>query len=200
VGKRNIVLSIATLVVLIAIGLCVGCCSTTDSVSKTTAASYTPAYSSSSSSTSSVTTSATPEVLVLSIGESAETSDMVVTVISAERTRSYKYYSSILEKYLTKSADPGKDYVLVDAEVKYTGSRSTYATSSDFSLSDSEGYRYDPDLYSGDDNFPLLQELYPNQKVKGKFVFTVPSSATGIRLYYDFGTLFTGTDLVYWQL
>ena len=173
--NSNLIILIATAIVLIAIGLSVGCRSTTDSISKTTT--YTSTYSSTPSSTSAVTTAPTPETLKLSIGESAKSSDTIVTVTSVDRSESYRYYSTVFEKYMTQSAEPGKDYVLVDAELQYTGSSSDYVTAGSFSLADSEGYRYDYTMYYGDDDFPIVKELYPDQRVRGKLLYTVPSSA-----------------------
>jgi len=198
VVNSNLIILIATAIVLIGIGLSVGCCSTTDSISKTTT--YTSTYSSTPSSTSAVTTAPTPETLKLSIGESAKSSDTIVTVTSVDRSESYRYYSTVFEKYMTQSAEPGKDYVLVDAELQYTGSSSDYVTAGSFSLADSEGYRYDYTMYYGDDDFPIVKELYPDQRVRGKLLYTVPSSAKGLKLYYNFGSVWTGAKLAYWQL
>ena len=69
------------------------------------------------------TPEATPEEelvteLNLKIGETAQTSKMEVTVISAEKTKYYVYYSDIFEETMTKEASPGKRFILTEIEIK----------------------------------------------------------------------------------
>jgi hypothetical protein len=147
-----------------------------------------------------ITTEPTPSILKLSLGQTATTRDYAVTVFTATRTEQYRYYSEIFAQYSTETAEPGKTFLLIDAEIRYTGSESTYAGASDFSLEDSEGIRYDPEVvYLGNDDMGYFKELYPNQKVKGKILFIIPKYATGLKIYYNFGNLWTGTNLVYWD-
>jgi hypothetical protein len=90
--------------------------------------------------------------------------------------------------------------VIVDAEIKNIGSDSMYITMAKFSMSDSEGNRYDPELYVGDDGLSILKELYTNQKTRGKIVFQVPENARKLKLYYDFGNILIGTKLASWPI
>jgi hypothetical protein len=142
----------------------------------------------------------TPTELNLRIGETAKTSKIEVTVYSAQKTKSYDYYSDILEEIMTEDARPGKTFILVDAEIKNVGSDSAYVGSTEFSASDSEGYRYDPAFYYGDDGLEIIKQLYQNQKMRGKLLFEVPESAQNLKLQYNFGNLFTGTKLASWSI
>jgi hypothetical protein len=152
--------------------------------------------------TSSPTTTATsPTELTLKVGETAKTSKIEVTVITAQKTSYYEYYSEILGT-MTKEASPGKTFVLIEVEIKNIGSDRVFVGSSEFSMTDSEGYKYDPQLYYGQstDGLDMIKELYQNQKMKGKVLFEVPESATGLKIQYDFGNLFIGVKLATWEI
>jgi len=150
------------------------------------------------------TPAATPtpsiEELKLEIGDTAKTSVLKVTVISVDRTKSYQYYSDVLGKTMVETAPPGKDFVIADVLIKNVASDRVYVALFDFSLVDSDGYRYDPELYLGDDGIEFLQELYPEELIRGKVLFEVPEHATGLKIRYDFGDLFTGVKLASWTI
>jgi hypothetical protein len=46
----------------------------------------------------------------------------------------------------------------------------------------------------------MIKELYQNQKMKGKVLFEIPESATGLKIQYDFGNLMIGTKLASWVI
>jgi len=143
----------------------------------------------------------TPTELSLKVGEIAKTSKVEVSVISAQKTKSYDYYSAIIKENMTQEAKPGKVFFLIDSEIKNVGADRVYVGSSEFSITDSEGFKYDPEvLYYGDDGLGMVKELYQNQKMKGKILFEVPENAKGLKLQYDFGNLFIGTKLASWTL
>jgi len=146
------------------------------------------------------TTTTQSSELILRVGETAKTSKLQVTVLSAEKTESYEYYSDILEEYLEEEASPGKIFILTEGEIKNVGDDRVYVSSSQLSITDSEGYKYDPELYFGDDGLEMFKELYPNQKMRGKVLSKVPEDATGLKIQYDFGDLFTGIRLATWEL
>jgi len=150
--------------------------------------------------TQQTTQSEAPSELSLKIGETAKTSKIEVTVISARKTTFYEYYSDILKETMVQEASPGKIYILVEAEIKNIGADSVYVGSSKFSVTDSEGYRYDPELYYGDDGLEMIKELYRDQKMRGKILFEVPETASGLKVQYDFGNLFIGTKLASWSI
>ena len=106
----------------------------------------------------------------------------------------------ILKENQVETASPGKIFVIVDAVIKNIGAQSIYASSTQFSITDSKGYKYDPDfMYFGDDGLKI-QQLYLNQLTRGKILFSIPSDATGLKLQYDFGNAISGPKLVTWPL
>jgi hypothetical protein len=134
------------------------------------------------------------------MGQTATSSVSQVTVYSAQRTDSYTYSSSISGYTPTESATSGNTFIIVDAQVRNTGSNEIYASASDFSLSDPEGNRYDPQMYLGNDGLGYLQELFKNQQKRGKVLFQVPSTATNLILYYNFGNVISGPQLASWTI
>lgn len=147
-----------------------------------------------------IATQTSPTELNLKVGETAKTSKIEVSVISAQKANSYNYYSDILKETQREEAGPGKTYVLVDAEIKNVGSDSAFVGYTEFSITDSEGYKYDPTMYLGQDRLEAVKELYQNQKMKGKILFEIPENAKNIKLQYDFGNLFIGTKLASWSI
>lgn len=146
------------------------------------------------------TVTITPYVLKLKVGETAKTSKLEVTVVSAQWTKLYQYYSTILKETMIEEAKPGKAFVIADVLIKNVGTNRVLVTSGSFSLVDSEGYRYDPGLYLGDDQLEVLKQLYPGEKTRGKILFEVPETATGLKVQYDFGNLLTGIKLASWEI
>ncbi|MDD1719306.1 MAG: DUF4352 domain-containing protein [Methanoregulaceae archaeon] len=137
----------------------------------------------------------------LRLGDSAGNSERQVIVFTARKTRSYQYFSEAIHKYLTNVAEPGKVFLICEGEVKNLGEDEAYVGAGDFSLSDSEGNRYDPDILSLlNDALPYYQDLYKGEKISGSIVFVVPESSGGHRLSYDFGNILTGADLATWDI
>lgn len=127
--------------------------------------------------------------LELNIGETAKTSELEVTVKTAEVTDSFSYYDSIWEERMTERADPEKTFVIIEVEIKNVGNDEETAYAGEFSVTDSEGYRYEQDYktYYFDDEALGLVSLYPNQKAKGKILFEIPEDATELKIQYNFG-------------
>lgn len=125
-----------------------------------------------------------------------------VTIYSVQKISTYNWLGT--SNSLTQKSQPGKFYIIVDAEVKYlgvTGINSIYTGPGDFSVSDIEGTRYDAKPYFGDDAFEVLKELFKNQKTRGKVVFEVPITAKGLTLYYDYGNLVPwGVKYATWEI
>lgn len=134
------------------------------------------------------------------IGDTVKSSKVQVTIFDVEITKSYEYWSDIFKKAITKDAPYGYWYIIVDAEVKNIGADSIYVGDYDFSVADSEGYRYDSAFYYGKDDFDSFQELYLGQKIRGKILFEVPITSEGWILQYDFGDILSGTKIVSWKL
>jgi FlaG/FlaF family flagellin (archaellin) len=144
--------------------------------------------------------SGVPTSVELAIGGTATNPERQVTVFSAQKKPSYTWVGSSSSYTFTEKAKAGNTFIIIDAEVKNIGSDRMYASSGDFSVSDSEGNRYDPVMYVGDDSLGYFKELYKSQKVRGKVVFEVPLNASNLVLYYDFGNLFSGTKLASWKI
>lgn len=142
----------------------------------------------------------TPTELNLKVGETAKTSKIEVTVRSAQKIKYYQYYSDIVQQYYTQTAPPGKSFILADVEIKNIGEGSGFVGSTELSITDSDGYKYDPEMYLGEDGLEMFKELYKNQKMSGKVVFKVPEDAKELKIQYDFGNLFMGTKLASWTI
>ncbi len=142
---------------------------------------------------------ATQNLQDLQVGQSAQTSQERVTVISADRKTYYTWTLSSGHTYV-KTPPAGETYIFIEVEIENLGVSSLYAAYWDFSISNPEGYRYDPQYYLGDDDFPSSQELYQGQKAKGLILFEVPEGATGLLLQYDFSDILTGPNIATWTL
>ena len=42
--------------------------------------------------------------------------------------------------------------------------------------------------------------MYPGERTRGKILFEIPESATGLKIQYDFGDFFTGVKLATWKI
>lgn len=154
-------------------------------------------------------TPATPTELNLKIGEIAKSSKIEVNVITAQKVKSYTYYSGFGQnpelKDAKAEASPGWLYVLVDAEIKNIGSDSVFVGYTEFSIKDffSEEGREDtfgPTMYYGTDAMERSKELYNNQKMKGKILFQIPENTQNVRLQYNFGNLSPEAKLASWSI
>jgi hypothetical protein len=136
--------------------------------------------------------------LVLAIGEGAGDGTKSVMVFSTNKTNKYSYYS--INKTQVETAPSGKTFVIVDVGIKNTGLQYLNASAAAFSMTDSNGYKYDPSVsYRGDDGF-MVQQLYLNQISRGKVLFVIPTGSKGLRLQYDFGDPVTGPKLATWSI
>ena len=145
------------------------------------------------------TTTTTTSGTTMRIGDTAIYEGLELTITSSKVSDRYTYYSDIWEKNMTETASAGKKFVLILAEARNTGSNSEYVGAADFSLSDSNGYRYDATCYLGIGCFPLMQDLYQNDRIKGFILFEIPKDAIGLKLRYDFGTIYN-PHIVTWDL
>ena len=150
------------------------------------------------------TESSVPTEVELSVGQTATTNEKIVTVYTARKTTTYTWSGSSGYQYPV-NAKSGNTFIIIDAEIKYLGSESrstssSYVSAGDFSMSDQDGNRYDPSVYMGDDGLGYFKELYKNQKVRGKVLFEVPQNVKGLKLYYDFGNVFSGIKLASWTI
>ena len=76
-----------------------------------------------------------------------------------------------------------------------------YTGAHEFSMTDSDGYRYDAEImYMKDNAMEYFKELYQNQQIKGVVLFEVPKDATGLKIQYDFGNMFGRTQIASWTI
>ncbi len=52
----------------------------------------------------------------------------------------------------------------------------------------------------GEDALDTLKKINPERRIKGKILFEIPEDASNLKGEYDFGNLFTGTQLATWEL
>ena len=121
----------------------------------------------------------------LDVGQSAQNWAQKVTVISVDR-------------YVRNGVNEGYVEITIYAEVENIGGGTLYADYHNFSFSDSEGNRYTTNItsYGG---FPMMKGLYEGEKTGGNLLLTAPTSATGLKMAYNFGDS-TNPALARWQL
>jgi len=141
-----------------------------------------------------------PVELTLKIGETAKISDTEVTVISAQKSKSFEYYSAYDKKDVKETVLPGQISILVEAEIKNIGAESNFLGSENFSAVNSEGHPFKPALYHGSDELASIAEIEPDQEIKGKFVFILPETSEGWKIQYDFGDVNSKTKLASWPV
>jgi len=141
-----------------------------------------------------------PTEVIAAIGGTASGDTAEATVYSARRMQAYNWTTSSSASAFTEEAESGMSYLIIDAEVKNTGSDALYASTGDFSLGDGEGNRYEPGLYYGDGSFGYMEELAQNQKNRGKILFEIPRDAQDLKLYYDFGIGYGGSQVASWPV
>lgn len=156
--KRKNIVGLIALVAVVVVAMFAGCVEeeTPTKVPETTPP---PAEATTPIPTLTPIATPTPEIpteLSLKVGETAKTSKIEVTVLSAKKTNHYEYYSDILKETMTEAASPGKIFILAEVEIKNIGSDRAYVGSSEFSMTDSEGFRYDPELYYGNDGLEIF--------------------------------------------
>ena len=135
--------------------------------------------------------------LNLSIGESAEAEDKIVTVKKVEKLASYIDKDFNIEKL----PDKGNVFLIAGVEIKYVGDDKAWADPGDFSIVDSEGNKYEPiygSLGADIEDALELTELFQNEKAKGRVVFEIPENASGLVLQYNFGSVFQKPSLGRW--
>jgi hypothetical protein len=116
------------------------------------------------------------------IGQRAETSQQILTVVSTEKTARYPVAGVINALlYTWVDAPPTTQFILVEVAVINTGQGALAVSRNDFSLKDSEGRKYPSVAYKGLDNY-ANKKLSPGQTNWGHIAFTVPDIATGFEL------------------
>ena len=140
------------------------------------------------------------EILNLPIGGGASDGIKSVMVFSANKTNQYSYYNETLKTNQVETVPAGKIFVIVDIVIKNSGAQPLNVSSASFSITDSDGYKYDPHLpYYGSDGL-AVQQLRLNQQSKGKVLFVISANSTGLKLQYKFRDTVNGPQLAAWPV
>ena len=127
-----------------------------------------------------------PYILKLSLGETAKTSRLKVTVNAIKTDVVAGDYGNIW-------ADKNKILIIALARFENVGKDKEYAGVSDFSLADNTGRRYDPEIWSSGSGY-----LYPSEFRDLVLGFQVPKETSKVAIKYDFGGLFE-VKLASWE-
>ena len=128
----------------------------------------------------------TPYILKLSLGETAKTSRLRVTVNAIKADVVAGDYGNIW-------ADKNKILIIALARFENVGKDKEYASVSDFSLADNTGRRYNPEIWSSGSGY-----LYPSEFRDLVLGFQVPKETSKVAIKYDFGGLFE-VKLASWE-
>ena len=119
---------------------------------------------------------------VAHFGSDYSDSGQTITVYSAQKSRILTSTSDNLSS--SKEAAGGKNFVIIEAQIKNTGDERIAVFPHRFSIVDSEGNRFEKAPYHGE-GWLMACQLDKNQYRKGKIVFEVPENAKNLFLYYD---------------
>jgi len=116
------------------------------------------------------------------IGQRAQTSREILTVVSTEKTAKYTVGGVINALlYTWVEAPPTMQFIIVEVSVINTGQGTLSVSNKDFSLKDSEGREYPTAAYKGSNNYGH-KKLSTGETNWGYIAFTVPDIATGFEL------------------
>ena len=130
----------------------------------------------------------------LSIGETARTSKIEVTILDAIVTESYQYDSN------TKEASSGMSFLLASVEIKNVSSQIQREGGFKMRTLDSEGSTYSVKSYFGKDRLTTDYNLPAGDGMKGKVVFEIPKGATGLKIRYLAVAFFPPVTLADWEI
>lgn len=133
------------------------------------------------------------------IGGTPRSPGIEINPISAEQLYSYQETSF----GITREPAPGNVFLVITLTLTNIDNYAHYADPGDFSIADSEGFRYDPKggfLGADTENALKITQLFPGEKAQGKILFQIPSSATGLILKYDFSSQVGKPRITTWQL
>jgi len=116
------------------------------------------------------------------VGQRAETTREMLTVISPERTDSYPN-GSVLGALTSGDikAPAGLDFVIIEATVINVGQSSFGISPKDFVITDSEGHKWPQSKYLGKHPYPS-QKVGPGFSANGHIVFAVPQGIGGFEV------------------
>ncbi len=126
-----------------------------------------------------------PPLTTLSIGETFQSSELVVTVSEPIVTDSYEYYDEASESMATKEAGSGMFFLIFTAKIENVGSSSRYYEGyRRFKVHDSEDNTFLPHLYKGENPLPFPNIFNPGEEIEGKVLVDIPEGASGLTIAY----------------
>lgn len=121
-----------------------------------------------------------------SVGETARSNRLAVTVLEATVADDYEYYDKAEEKTLTKEAKPEMTFLILTVEIKNVGSGERREGLFQTRASDSENDRYRVGSYYGEDRIIQDITISPGESVKGKVLFNIQKGTSDIAFIYNF--------------
>ena len=126
-----------------------------------------------------------PPLTTLSIGETFQSLELVVTVSEPIVTDSYEYYDEASESMATKEASPGMFFLIFTAKIENVGSSPRYYEGyRRFKVHDSEDNTFLPHLYKGENPLPFPNIFNPGEEIEGKVLVDIPEGASGLTIAY----------------
>ena len=123
---------------------------------------------------------------VFSIGETARTSQIAITVLEATFVDSYEYYSKTEEKTFTKEAKPDMTFLVLNVSIKNIGSAVTREGLFQMRAYDSEVDWYWAGPYFGEGRIGVQDKpLEAGEEMTGKLAFEVQKGASDLTFIYN---------------
>ena len=141
-----------------------------------------------------------PPILPLTIGETAQTPKMRITISEAVITDSYEYYSQVWEETRSKEAPPGWVFLLATVEIENVGSEEEQVGLIKMRATDSDDFNYAPIVLLTEDRLVHAQELASGNKLRGRVFFKIPEGATGLKIIYNLVSLNVDIEEAEWKI
>ena len=124
-------------------------------------------------------------VATLSIGETFQSSEVVVTISELIVTDSYEYYDEASESTATEEASPGMSFLIITVKIENVSNRRRRLEGEKrFSISDSEGNTYLYHQYLGENPILTPPYLHVGDEIEGKMLFNIPEGTSGLKIAY----------------
>jgi len=121
-----------------------------------------------------------------SVGETAQSNRLAVTVLEATVADSYEYYDKNEGKTLTKEAKPEMTFLILTVEIKNVGKGERREGLFQTRASDSENDRYRVGSYYGEDRIVQDITISSGKSVDGKILFNIQKGTSDIAFIYNF--------------
>ena len=141
----------------------------------------------------------TPE-LYLSIGDTAQTSKIEVTVLDINLIDSYEYYSTMWEETRVHESREDEQFLLATVEIKNVSDGTVVAGRNWVGAFDSNVPMYFIETYYGEGPLPTNDPLKPGEKISGKVLFSVRKPTTDLKIIYSFKYLKTRVEHAEWEI